>query len=187
MWRRPTPRRSSPRSARVDGVWVQGGTDGVIRALLAAKRPLVPVAGEAENGFRQDMLNTEQGIQGHLDRPAAVPGAGLAGTGDGGAARQARQGQYHHPLPHVTQDTVKEGETTFKNLPSSFFADFTDSGPHATCAASARMPPATKGRSMPRQSLKITIRILRPVRETSASGRRACRAHRPCLAYLRDR
>jgi ribose transport system substrate-binding protein len=44
------------------------------------------------------------------------------------------------PFPTVTTDTVKEGETVFSNLPSSFFADFTDSGPNAVvsiCAAAA--------------------------------------------------
>ena len=38
------------------GVWCQGGTDGVVRAFLDAGVPLVPVAGEAENGFRKQML-----------------------------------------------------------------------------------------------------------------------------------
>lgn len=42
---------------KIDGVWCQGGTDGVIHAILAAKRPLpTVVAGEGENGFRQYML-----------------------------------------------------------------------------------------------------------------------------------
>ena len=38
------------------GVWCQGGTDGVVRAFLDAGVPLVPVAGEADNGFRKQML-----------------------------------------------------------------------------------------------------------------------------------
>ena len=36
------------------------------------------------------------------------------------------------PFPYVTHKTVKQGETAFPNLPDSFFADFTDSGPQAT-------------------------------------------------------
>ncbi len=36
------------------------------------------------------------------------------------------------PFPYVTNETVKEGVTVFPNLPDSFFADFTDSGPNAT-------------------------------------------------------
>jgi ribose transport system substrate-binding protein len=35
------------------------------------------------------------------------------------------------PFPFVTNLTVKVGKTVFPNLPDSFFADFTDSGPHA--------------------------------------------------------
>jgi len=40
----------------IAGVWCQGGTDGVVRAFIDAGKPLVPVAGEAENGFRKQML-----------------------------------------------------------------------------------------------------------------------------------
>jgi ribose transport system substrate-binding protein len=40
----------------IAGVWCQGGTDGVVRAFLDAGIPLPPIAGEAENGFRKQML-----------------------------------------------------------------------------------------------------------------------------------
>jgi ribose transport system substrate-binding protein len=46
---------------QIDGIWCQGGTDGVLKALLAANRPLPPTAGEAENGFRKFMI----GYDGH--------------------------------------------------------------------------------------------------------------------------
>ena len=36
-----------------------------------------------------------------------------------------------HP-PHSRFTAVKVGETVFPDLPDSFFADFTDSGPNAT-------------------------------------------------------
>ncbi len=38
---------------KVDGIYVQGGSTGVVRALMDAKHPFVPVAGETENGFRK--------------------------------------------------------------------------------------------------------------------------------------
>jgi ribose transport system substrate-binding protein len=44
------------------------------------------------------------------------------------------------PFPYVTNETVKVGETVFPDLPDSFFADFTDSGPNASvilCAQAA--------------------------------------------------
>ena len=46
-----------PSLQTVDGIWAQGGTDGVLKAFIDAKRtPLPPTAGEAENGFRKFML-----------------------------------------------------------------------------------------------------------------------------------
>jgi ribose transport system substrate-binding protein len=47
------------------GVWCQGGTDGVVRAFIDAGVPLVPVAGEAENGFRKQMLEMADQFQGY--------------------------------------------------------------------------------------------------------------------------
>jgi len=38
------------------GVWCQGGTDGAVRAFQAAGLGVPPFAGEAENGFRKQML-----------------------------------------------------------------------------------------------------------------------------------
>lgn len=36
-----------------DGMYVQGGSTGAVRALIDAKHKMIPVAGEAENGFRK--------------------------------------------------------------------------------------------------------------------------------------
>ncbi len=38
---------------KFDGIYVQGGSTGAVRALIDAKHPFVPVAGETENGFRK--------------------------------------------------------------------------------------------------------------------------------------
>jgi ribose transport system substrate-binding protein len=38
---------------KFDGVTVQGGSTGTVRAMIDAGHPFVPVAGEAENGFRK--------------------------------------------------------------------------------------------------------------------------------------
>jgi ribose transport system substrate-binding protein len=127
---------------KIDGVWCQGGTDGVIRALLAAHRTFpIPVAGEAENGFRQYMLQYKsKGFKAiSIGQPPFLVLVSLE------LALEVLQGKHAKkditiPFPVVNQDTVKEGETTFKNEPLSWFADFTDSGPHATvkiCAAAA--------------------------------------------------
>jgi len=120
-----------PSLGRINGVWAQGGTDGVIRALLAAHRPFpIPVAGEAENGFRQDMLHYKhQGFEAlSIGHPPYLSVVSLK------LAVDVLQGKHPDkgitiPFPSVTTATVKEGVNTFKDLPASYFVDFTDSGP----------------------------------------------------------
>src|SRR5204863_8366162 len=60
MWDPPTAQRNTaaqlPSLPKVDAIWAQGGTDGVITAFIDAKRPLPPVAGEVENGFRKFLV-----------------------------------------------------------------------------------------------------------------------------------
>lgn len=123
-----------PSLGKIDGIWCQGGTDGVIRALIDAKRPFpIPVAGEAENAFRQYMLEyKDKGFKAlSIGQP---PFLGIIALY---LATEVLQGKHAKsdvtiPFPFVTQDTVKEGLTTFKDLPGSYFVDFTDSGPNAT-------------------------------------------------------
>ena len=136
MWDSSTAERNTaailPSLPKIDGVWCQGGTDGVIKAFIAANRPLPKVAGEAENGFRKFMIGYD-GSQGgrHLDRPAAVPVGGQRWSWRGACSRASYpKKDVHLPLPIVTSDTVKVGETVFPDQPDSFFADFTDCGPH---------------------------------------------------------
>ena len=85
------------------GVWCQGGTDGVVRAFIDAGVPVVPVAGEAENGFRKQMLEMKDEFQGYsigqtpglvcrLDARRAQPAHGRAGAECGlGAAAGGRR------------------------------------------------------------------------------------------------
>jgi ribose transport system substrate-binding protein len=123
-----------PSLGKIDGVWCQGGTDGVIRAIMDAKRPFpIPVAGEAENAFRQYMIEyRDKGFKAlSIGQP---PFLGIISLY---LATEVLQGKHPKtdvtiPFPFVTQDTVKEGLTTFKDLPGSYFVDFTDSGPNAS-------------------------------------------------------
>jgi ribose transport system substrate-binding protein len=145
-----------PSLPKVDAFWVQGGTDGVIRAYLAAHRPWpVAVAGEAENGFREYMLQYKsQGFKAiSIGQPPFLSLVSLELATEVLSGKRAK-GDITLPFPYVTTSTVKEGVTAFKNLPSSFFDDFTDSGPNATvqiCVSAA-----TKGTPCP-GSLKITL------------------------------
>ena len=140
MWDSSTAERNTasilPSLPKIDGIWCQGGTDGVLKAFIAAKRtPLPPTAGEAENGFRKFM--TADGYEGQkvdglsIGQPPYLVLVSLE------LARLILQKSYPKkdvtiPFPLVTNDTVKDGETVFPKLPDSFFADFTDSGANAT-------------------------------------------------------
>src|SRR3954468_9543157 len=138
MWDSATAQRNTaaqlPSLPKVDGIWAQGGTDGVIKAFIDAKRPLPATAGEAENGFRKFLT----GYQGQkpvdglsIGQPPclSVVALELARAIQKG---QRRKGDLTIPFRKVTGDRVKEGETVFKDQADSFFADFTDSGPNAT-------------------------------------------------------
>jgi ribose transport system substrate-binding protein len=118
---------------KIQGIWCQGGTDGVIKAFIAAGRPVPVVAGEAENGFRKFMT----GYKGHMVDGISIgqpPFLSVVSLELARAilAKQHAKKDVTIPFPFVTSKTVKKGVTVFPSLPDSFFADFTDSGPHAT-------------------------------------------------------
>jgi ribose transport system substrate-binding protein len=134
MWDSATAQRNTaallPSLPKIDGIWCQGGTDGVLKAFIDAKRtPLPPTAGEAENGFRKFMIGyMGQKVDGiSIGQPPFLSVISLE------LARRVLQGSYPKkditiPFPYVTNDTVKVGETVFPQLPDSFFTDFTDGG-----------------------------------------------------------
>jgi len=137
MWDSATAERNTasilPSLTTIDGIWCQGGTDGVLKAFIAANHPLPPTAGEAENGFRKFMLGYEghkvEGIS--IGQPPFLSVISLA-LAQRILAKTYPKKDVTIPFPFVTNETVKEGVTVFPNLPDSFFADFTDSGPNAT-------------------------------------------------------
>ncbi len=129
-----------PRLPRLDGVFSQGGTDGALRALAAAHRSAVAVAGDGSNGFRKQLLSRTGLTHGlSLDRPSYLAVAALA------LATRILQGSHARasvtlPAMGVTERTVRAGQTVFPALPDSFPATFTDSGPGAVvvlCAQAA--------------------------------------------------
>lgn len=121
-----------PSLPKIDGIWCQGGTDGVLKAFIAAKRPLPPTAGEAENGFRKFMI----GYEGHKVEGLSIGQPPYLGLMALELARQIlskkrKPGDITIPFPFVTNATVKVGKTVFPKMTDSFFTDFTDSGPDA--------------------------------------------------------
>lgn len=117
---------------KIDGVWAQGGTDGVLKAFRAAGRPLPPTCGESENGFRKFLL----GMPGYpkvrglsIGQPPYLSVVSLE------VARRILRGEYPRrdvtiPFPSVTERTVKLGETVFKGVEDSFFTGITDTNAH---------------------------------------------------------
>ena len=133
MWDSSVAERNTaavlPSLPQVDGIWCQGGTDGVLKAFIGANRTLPPTAGEAENGFRKFLM----GYDGHKVEGISIGQPPYLSVIALELARQVLMGKHPKqditiPFPYVTNDTVKEGETVFPDLPDSFFADFTDSG-----------------------------------------------------------
>jgi ribose transport system substrate-binding protein len=162
MWDSSTAQRNTaaqlPSLPKVDGIWVQGGSDGVLKAFIDAKRtPLPPTAGEAENGFRKFML--PQGYLGQhvtgisIGQPPFLVLASLELAREV-LTKQRPKGDVTMPFPAVTEKTVKLGKTVFPNLPDSFFTDFTDSGPQATVIICVQA--ALSGKPCP-GTLKVTL------------------------------
>ncbi|HWE62093.1 MAG TPA: sugar ABC transporter substrate-binding protein, partial [Chloroflexota bacterium] len=97
-----------PSLSKIDGFWVQGGTDGVIRAYLAAHRAWpIPVAGEAENGFREYMLQYKsKGFKAiSIGQPPFVSLVSLELAAEVLQGKRAK-GNVTISFPFVTTDTV---------------------------------------------------------------------------------
>jgi ribose transport system substrate-binding protein len=159
MWDSATAQRNTsaqlPSLPKVDGVWVSGGTDGVIKAFAEAGKPMPVVGGEGENGFRKYMagISTPKVNGMSIGQPPFLSVIALE------LARAVLKGEHPKtsieiPFPVATSDSLKSGETVFPDLPDSFFADFTDSGPNATVVLCQEA--ATDGTPCP-GSLKVNL------------------------------
>jgi len=160
MWDSATAQRVTssqlPSMPKVDGVWVSGGTDGVVKAFVDADRPMPVFAGEAENGFRKFMagISTPKVNGMSIGQPPYLSVVSLE------LARAVVKGEHPRqsitiPFPVVTSDSLVPGETVFPDLPDSFFADFTDSGPNATVVFCQEA--ATNGTPCPGKTLQVNL------------------------------
>ena len=106
-----------------DGIFTQGGSNGTVQALIDAKQPFVPMAGEGENIFRQQIAQyKDQGLKGlsYGQSPALVAIAMKA-------AISALKGEtmpqmVSIPIPVADYKTLKDGENYWSNLTVDFFA-----------------------------------------------------------------
>jgi len=105
-----------------DAVIAQGGTTGVAQAMLDAKHPMVPMAGEAENGFRKIVAaHSAEGL--HAISIGQSPGLVAIAMK---AAVSALEGNVMPqlisvPLPEATYDQLVDGVNYWTNLPDNFF------------------------------------------------------------------
>jgi ribose transport system substrate-binding protein len=103
------------------GVWCQGGTDGVVRAFQDAGIPIPPIAGEAENGFRKQMLEYKDEFQGlSIGQSPALVAVSIR------AAISLLMGEpvpsaVSMPLPMATTAELEPGVNVFPDAPDNFF------------------------------------------------------------------
>jgi ribose transport system substrate-binding protein len=118
-----------------DGVFSQGGDDGSVQAMMDAKHPFVPFAGEGENEFRKQIADhAKDGLKGmsYGQSPALVAISIKA-------AISALQGNVMPqlisiPIPVATYKDLKAGTNYWPDLKANFFApnQFTPCGVNFT-------------------------------------------------------
>ena len=103
-------------------VFTQGGSTGTVRAFLDAGHPMVPMAGEAENGFRKYIAQyKDKGLKGLSYGQS--PGLVAISTK---AAIAALEGNpmpqlISVPIPVADYTTLEDGKNFWSNLSDNFF------------------------------------------------------------------
>lgn len=107
---------------KFDGIFVQGGSTGVVRAMMDAKHPFVPVAGESENGFRKLIAAHEkEGLKGlSIGQSPGLVAISIK------AAISALKGNpmpqlISIPIPGGDYTTLKDGVNYWSSLTDNFF------------------------------------------------------------------
>jgi ribose transport system substrate-binding protein len=107
---------------RFAGIYVQSGSTGTVRALIASGHPMIPVAGETENGFRKLCAQyADKGL--HCSSagtgPAQVAGAIKAALAEllGEKVPQA----IALPISYTEYPNMKPGEDYYPDLTDNLF------------------------------------------------------------------
>ena len=107
---------------KFDGIYVQGGSTGVVRAMIDAKHPYVPVAGESENGFRKLIVeHSKEGLKGlSVGQSPGLVAISIK------AAISALQGNpmpqlISIPIPGSDYTNLKDGVNYWSGLTDNFF------------------------------------------------------------------
>ncbi|WP_114944570.1 sugar ABC transporter substrate-binding protein [Microvirga calopogonii] len=108
---------------KFEAVFTQGGSTGSVRAMMDAKHPFVPMAGEGENGYRKLIAqHAGEGLKGfsYSQSPGLVAISMKA-------ALSALEGNpmpqlISVPIPAVDYTTLKDNVNYWSNLSDNFFA-----------------------------------------------------------------
>ena len=105
-----------------DAVITQAGGNGVIQAMMDGNHPMVPIAGESENGFRKLIAeNAEAGLKGiSIGQSPGLVAIAMK------AAVSALEGNVMPqlisvPLPVATYDQFEDGVNYWSDLPAGFY------------------------------------------------------------------
>lgn len=105
-----------------DAVITQGGSTGTVQALLDAGHPMVPIGGEAENGFRKLVAeNSDAGLKGlSIGQSPGLVAISMK------AAIAALEGNpmpqlISVPLPSADYTQLEDGVNYWSDLPDNFF------------------------------------------------------------------
>jgi ribose transport system substrate-binding protein len=110
---------------KVDGILNQYGTYGALQALLNLKRPLVPMSGQGENGWRIAMQQyKDQGLKGvSAGDPSVIGAYALKIAYDILSGNPPKDKKVNVPVPTVTTADLKEGVNIFAKLSPTLDAD----------------------------------------------------------------
>jgi ribose transport system substrate-binding protein len=108
---------------KFEAVFTQGGSTGSVRAMMDAKHPFVPMAGEGENGYRKLIAqHSGDGLKGlsYSQSPGLVSISMKAAISalEGNPMPQL----ISVPIPEADYTTLKDGVNYWSNLTDNFFA-----------------------------------------------------------------
>jgi ribose transport system substrate-binding protein len=110
---------------QVDGILNQYGTYGALQALLNLGRPLVPMSGQGENGWRLAMAEyKDKGLKGvSAGDPSVIGAYALKVAVDILEGNGPKEKLVSVPVPTVTTADLKPGVNVFPDLPPTLDAD----------------------------------------------------------------